>query len=978
MIRTAAPMRAGLRCLILSTSSVTALALAAPGHAQEVDPAEEITPAEDPPSSNLPGDESGLNRTEPGDADSRIVVTGSRIARSGFSAPSPVTVLGQELAQQRGLTNVGDALNTLPSFRATNAPATNAIAGGNIGARFADLRGLGSGRTLVLVDGRRFVPSTLSGQVDLNQIPSSLVARSEVVTGGASAQYGSDAVAGVVNFILDKDFTGLRGQVQYGQSDRNDNESYQASLAGGFGLMDDRIHVIASVEYDRNDGVGDCYTREWCIPSVVVTNSTPGVNGFPGQVIGEAYLSTASAYGLFTGPAPLRGITFTPDGQPTQFNYGQLPGSFYMLGGSSAGGLNTFLEGVQFVVPTKRINAFAHADIEVTDDITLFGEFSWGETKGSSVGAQKRDILGGLTIFPDNAFLPDAVRQIFVQNDIARANFGRLETDIGHALNFSTGETKRFVVGAEGNFSNGWAWDIYYQHGTFRNEARTENNVIIPNFNAAYDAVIDPATGLAVCRSTLPGAAPVPNAQPGCQPLNLFGYNRFGPDVRDYVTGTSLGITDSKQDVVAASVQGDLFQLPAGPVSFALGVEYRRDEASAVADPLSQQSLFYANAGANPGGDIEVKEGFLEAVMPVLADMGPFAESLELNGAVRRTNYSTSGMVTTWKVGAVYEPFDFLRLRVTRSRDIRAPNVQELFAPSVYGCCTSITDPRDNSIYFIPTAGGGNTDLQPEKANTFTMGMVFTPQWNWAQGFRFSVDYYDIEIADIITTIGAQTIVTRCEQGAAELCDFVFRDPAGTLLRVRNSSLNLSQLSTKGLDFEADYTLDLADISASLPGSLSLRVLATYVDELVSEDTSGAVDRAGMTGWPIQATPGVPHWTGDLTATYETGPLSLTLTGHFIDEGVYDVFSVGPEQDGYDPALRLSIDDNSVPSRFYTGINAQYDLIEREDGRNLQLYAGVSNLFDVDPPIAPGQQITNTILFDPVGRAYRFGLRFNY
>jgi len=964
-------LSARLRVCVLSTTSIAALVMGhAPALAQQENPVDQ--------SAGFANEATESNAAASDIAASDIVVTGSRIARSGFAAPTPVTVLGLDRVEKLGITNVGDALNQLPSFRPTTAPATNAIGGGNIGARFADLRGLGSGRTLVLVDGRRFVPSTLSGQVDLNQIPSSLVARTEVVTGGASAQYGSDAVAGVVNFILDTKFTGLRGQLQYGESHRGDNTQYQASLAGGFGLMDDRIHIVGSVEFDKAKGIGDCSTRNWCYPAVVVTNSTPGVNGYPGQVIGEAYLATASAYGLITGPAPVKGITFTPDGQPTRFNYGQIPGSFYMLGGTSGGGLNTFLEGVEFMVPTRRINAFTHIDIELADNIRLFGEYSYGHNIGRSVGAQKRDILGGLTIYDDNAFLPDALKTILADNAITSFNFGRLETDIGHAMNWSKSITNRFVVGASGELGSAWSWNLYYQHGSFKNTARTSNNVIVPNFNAALDAVVDPATNLITCRSSLPGQPAVPNAMPGCVPLNLFGYNRFSPDAKDYVVGTSLGITNSSQDVVAGSVQGDLFELPAGTVSIAAGLEHRRDKASSLGDPLSQLGVFYSNAGTNPGGSIKVTEGFLETIIPVLKDMGPLAHSLELNGAIRRTHYSTSGNVTTWKVGAVYEPVDAIRFRATRSRDIRAPNVQELFAPSVYGCCVSITDPRDNSIYFIPSAGGGNTALQPEKANTFTVGMVLMPQWEWARGFRFSIDYYNIKIKDVITTIGAQTIVTRCEGGATELCQYVFRDADGELTRVRNSSLNLSELHTSGIDFEADYRLNLSRISSSLPGSLTLRALATYVDKLISVDTSGAVDRAGMTGWPIQAQPGVPHWTGDLTATYEDGPLSLTLQGHYVDKGVYDVFSTGPEQAGYDPTQRLSINDNSVPSRFYTNINAQYDLVKTAGGRTIQIFGGVNNLFDVDPPIAPGQQVTNTILFDVIGRSYRLGVRFKY
>ncbi|RZA11980.1 MAG: hypothetical protein EOP02_31165, partial [Proteobacteria bacterium] len=315
-----------------------------------------------------------------------IIVTGSRIS-GGFSAPTPVTVLSNDRVQALAITNVGDALNQLPSFRATSSPSTQATNGGNVGARLLDLRGLGAVRTLVLVDGQRFVPSTSQGTVDVNLIPSALVQQTEVVTGGASAAYGSDAVAGVVNFILDRNFTGIKGEAVYGISERGDDESLFGSLAVG-GRVGDSLHLTLAGEYEKTYGMGDCYTRDWCATQTLILqnplfNTNPALsNGLaanlivsnvntatvaPGGLINRSYNALGQAIGT-AATDPLRGTTFNADGTSREFDYGTLVGPLFMLGGEG-NGTNSFISPYRLKVPVERYSLYGTATLDITSSL---------------------------------------------------------------------------------------------------------------------------------------------------------------------------------------------------------------------------------------------------------------------------------------------------------------------------------------------------------------------------------------------------------------------------------------------------------------------------------------------------------------------------------------------------------------------------------------------------------------------------------
>ncbi|MBC2670307.1 TonB-dependent receptor domain-containing protein [Novosphingobium piscinae] len=890
-----------------------------------------------------------------------IIVTGSRVAVApGAAMPAPTTVLDQSVIRALGIPNVGDALLQLPSLLNSASPTqTFALSPQNIGSRIANLRGLGASRTLVLVDGRRFVPSTSRASVDLALVPSAIIARSEIVTGGASAAYGSDAVAGVINLVTDTNLKGWRGQIQRGIAQAGDNDSFNASLAGGTAFADGRGKVIAAAEYEENGGQGDYYSRDWsatesCQLANFVDPTKPANLIVPGCRTGFL-----TANGLIVG-GPLNDQQFSADGQSlVPFVAGQYRG-FFQSGGTGAGE-NAFFKGPLMAGQYRRYSAYGHAEFVLSDAVQPYIDLSYGSITGRNVGAQGRFSLftgGGLVLRGDNPFLPASVRAAI--GPAGSISIGKALNDLGNSLGRSETSTFRVVGGIKGDLADRWHWNAYFQHGETTYKEQQFNNLIPARLRQAVDAVAGPG-GTVICR----------NQSNGCQPFNPLGYGNFSAAAAAFVTGTSQQDKTIRQDVAAAEVRGDLVRLPGGPLALAAGGEYRKDTFRATADPLSLAGAFYTFNGSNVAGSIAVTEGFAELNAPLLADL-PFAKALTLNGAVRRTHYSTSGNVTTWKVGGVWQPASLLRFRATRSRDIRAPNVSELFSPLVNGQI-SVTDPLNNNRQvLVPTRTGGNPLLRPEIADTTTVGLVLNP----VRDLFLSVDYYDISVKGVIATTGATNILLQCQRGSASDCARVTRDSTNAITLISDTFANLNQLQTRGIDFELNYRHQLAG------GMLSFKGLATYVDKLATRfvATNSVVDLAGQTGNPnFGAGPGVPHFQLTSYLTWAgKGGTSITVQNRFIGQGRYDVLLIGPDEPGYNVSLPNSSDDNSVPSRFYTNLSITQSIPAFGDGV-MELYVVVNNLFNTDPPIAPGaSSATNGILFDQVGRAFTAGARFRF
>jgi outer membrane receptor protein involved in Fe transport len=916
----------------------------------------------------------------------QVVVTGSRIARAGFEAPTPVSVIGAERLEQRAATNIGDLLNELPAFRPTQTPASGGLGtgtGGYFGGRVLDLRGLGPVRTLVLVDGKRFTPSTPQSTVDTNMIPSILLERAEVVTGGASAAYGSDAVAGVVNFILDERLDGIKSNIEYGESQHQDNKTKAASIAAGTGLWGGRGHIIGAVEYENNGGVGTCTVREWCAEEWLnFGNPVLGAGGLPANnILPHIRPSTISPAGVInssvsggktsSATSPLHGISFNPDGTPRPFVYGSLVNSLYMTGGEGEGH-DGYFEGIPIVSPTDRYTVYSRLKFDFTDDLQGRFDVSFGHLRAHHDGTEYRST--GLTISADNPFISTSadpalnIPAIMAANKITSFALGKNFEDIGNPQITSTNSLVRAVASLKGKLGRSWSWDAYYQFGRNDFNSNTANVIINANIAKALNSVRNSA-GQIVCRVNA-DANPA-NDDPACVPLNPFGM-QVSPAAINYLTGTSVQKAVTHESVVAANIQGEPFALWAGPVSFAGGAEYRNDKTDGTADPVSRTLGFFTNNAADNSGKIAVTEGYVETDAPL-------AKQLNFNGAVRRTHYDRDGTAgssgvntTTWKYGLVWEPVQMLRLRATKSRDIRAPNVSELFGPNTTAF-SILTDPR-NGVQTNPVVvSGSNAALVPEVAATWTAGFVIQPTGEaWYSRLQASVDYYDIDIANAIGNLGAQTIATRCENGATEFCALITRDPTtGVITRVNDVLLNVNQQITKGLDMELDYRQPMGAY-----GDTNVRILATYVFDLITADSAGPVNRAGQTGLRATTIPGIPRYTLDTLINWVDKALSVSLHGRFIPAGIYNAAFVGPDQPGYDIKLTNSSNTNHVKSATYLDLVVEYRFDASKRGA-FSVYGGVNNLLDTDPPRVPGANGTgNNLLFDPIGRNFKLGVRY--
>lgn len=903
-----------------------------------------------------------------------IIVTGSRVERSGFTAPTPVTVIGAERLDSLGDANVAQALNRLPAFRAQSTPMSQGYTQANLGSEILDLRALGAQRTLVLLDGRRVVPSTTQGTFDIGLIPNAIISRVEVVTGGASAAYGSDAVAGVVNLITDTRLNGLRASGEYGISDRGDNRQIKLSAAFGSDLADGRGHVVLAGEYVDNNGVGDCFTRTWCSPdglsnyNVTTNSGGAGANGLPATVIGLVHNANMTPAGIVNNTA-LRGTQFAADGSVSSdiFDFGTnaTPAALFMIGGEGA---NYFHRGLLISPLIDRYSLYGNLDYDFSDALSGFVQASYGSTSVTANSATGFD-FGFTAIRRDNAFLPATLAQMMDDAGVTQFNMGKITSEAGPTVSQADRSTFRIATGLKGDLGGGWDWDAYYQYGETHNVQTSTNNKISANYTRAVDSVLVGDTP--VCRSTLgdPGN--------GCQPLNPFGVGNMSAASLRYVFGTGIASFRYRQHVLAANLRGEPFSTWAGPVSVAAGAEYRRDTALGTTDAISAAGGFFTNNAAPIDGKIEVVEGYAEAVVP-LADGLPLADTLELNGAVRQTHYRRSNAAnaattvdaTTWKIGGVWAPVEPIRFRVTRSRDIRAPNMVELFSGLGAGL-TFIQDSVTSQAYNVRTLTGGNPSLAPEKADTLTAGVVLTPPREWLGNLRFSVDYYDIDLQGAIAQLGGQLIVDRCIGGSADYCALVTRDGgSGLLTQIENRNLNLDAVKAKGFDFDLDYTVDLASA-----GSLNFRALATHVIDLTTIDSTGTVtDRAGQNGAPASQLSGMPDWTVDLTLTYENGPATFMIQTHSLTGGAYNVQLIGPEDPGYSVALPNSISDNYVEGRTYVNLAGSYDLTS-----HVQVFGSITNLFDSAPPVAPSSVGSyNPVLYDAIGRRYNIGVRANF
>ena len=879
-----------------------------------------------------------------------IVVTGSRIERTGFDAPTPTTTLDNAQIERAAAPNIGQLVNELPVFQQTNTPASTTVSSQYAGQNNLNLRGLGPQETLVLVDGRRFVPSTSGGLVDTNVIPSSLIDRLEVVTGGASAAYGSDAVAGVVNIILKKDFDGLSGDFQPGISTYGDNKTYKGSLVWGSSFANGDGHFVIAGEGDKETGVGQQTTRPWSSQGYnVVGNPNQG----PGQptflIAPNAQFSQATLGGLITSGA-LMGTMFGPGGTTSQFDY--TPGDgFYQLGGNGIRGSDY----EELSVAINRYSLFSKGDYDF-HGATVFYQLSHAPSDATNPTLVPPFDFGDITINNNNPYFTNNYPALAAQLAAAgQTSFtmGRYSTDIGYLTTDDSNTTDRLVVGVEGKFGRNWKWNVYGEYGRNNYESIIGNNILVNNYMNSINVVTGPS-GQPVCAGSLNGTAP------GCVPVNLFGVGSPSRAAINYFTATQNFMANTYQHDVAGNITGDVFSLFGEPVSIAAGVEYRNNSVHAISDANSQAQNFLIGNPQPIAGQLSEKEAFAEVLVPLVRNVF-LVKALDFNGAVRETDYELSGTVRTWKLGLTWNVDDDVKFRATRSQDIRAPNLDELYTTR-FETFSPVIIPTTGENVTIHELTGGNTSLRPETAQTFTAGIVLTP--TEVPGFRTSLDYYDINISDAITTLQPQTVVNLCYAGNATYCGLLTY-ANGVPTAVNLTSINAAQLKETGVDFESSYLLPLSKLGLASAGSLRFRALLNNVQTLKQFNGATTADFAGDVGGNNPY--GLPKWRANANITFEDGPLAVDVADRFIGPGTFD--NLNP----------TSYNVNRIPSINYVNLAIEYTA-PTPGFKNVQYFLKINNLFNKYPPIDPVEFFaniqTNPTLYDVVGRMFYLGVRF--
>jgi iron complex outermembrane receptor protein len=948
---------------------------------------------------------------ESGRGDSRaevttVVVTGTRITSRGFSAPTPTTIVNSEDIAKTAQPNIFTAVTELPSLQGSTGTNTGTFStsSGQQGLSSFSLRGLGTIRTLTLLDGQRVVGANVTGVPDISQFPQLLIKRVDVVTGGASASYGSDAVGGVVNFITEKHLEGVKGVLQGGITTYGDDGQFLVGAAAGTALLDHRLHLEGSVEYDHENGVkpggfgeGLAGGRDW-FQATTLLNTGQLNNGFPQYVYtNHAQSTTYSKWGLITS-GPLKNIAFDAAGGHGPFALGSPCYTGFCAGGDNSAAVGA---GATLVSSVERTVGYGRIGWSLNDDNEVYADFNIANVESRNQ-PNPGAFRSGLSIPCTNPYLPA---------DIAA-------TACGTGTTFSYGldnaflpnphvepkrEQQRYVIGAEGKITVGsdWRYDAYYEHAMNTTNIHVFDIPLQPHYNNAINATT--VNGQIVCANAAARSA-------GCVPVNIFGGNvALTPEQLDYIDPSPgpFQHTHQTEDAASLAINGEPFSLWAGPVSVAFGGEWRKEYYRVIGDPygngVTDQSpnsdLYPADpvvspAGANwyagnyhdGSGQYNVKEAFLETNLPFL-DSETFGKA-NLNTAGRWTDYSTSGTVYTWKIGGAWvTPYSPLRVRGVVSRDVRAPNLSELFAAPTTTTTPGITIPlQPGQTQQAPPITVlqntiGNPNLKPEVAKNYEAGIVLTNPAG-LEGFSASVDYYYIEIKDIISTLSAQQQVNFCKDPNTPIlsyCETLDLAPAnGSQAFVNVQSFNLASVITKGMDFEASYQMPLDRIHA--PGNLTVRALATHVIGFTAySGIKGVpnVELAGQNSGGSGTFGNTPYWKLYGVQSWDWKSLGLDVTERWFGSGVIghqyvECQSGCPASTTNNP----TISNNHMPGAFYLDLGARYSITD-----GITAFVKVDNVFNKDPAAAPQTNTgldVNPALYDTIGRIYRAGFRFNF
>ena len=926
-----------------------------------------------------------------------VVVTGSRLVRSDLSAPSPTTIINQDVVQLSGDTTVEAVVNELPQLSAGNNSSVNS-AGGS-GVLTANLRGLGATRTLTLVNGRRFIPANSAGSVDLATIPTALVERVEIITGGASAVYGSDAIAGAVNFLLRDDFEGLQVSSQFGETSESDGRSVQYDVMFGSNLDEDRGNITLYASHSTRDPVF-MQDREFSRVPLSAALGPSGSGNIPGGRVG---LSAAQMASLNVGGGA-GVIPVGSEGCTTPVNSIRFGANGAVLRHCDPETLYNYAAGNYLLRPLERTQFSGLAHYAMSDNVEAYVDvhYALAENEFQQAADSLAIVTGTNSYFEvlnyaTNPVLSPDVRAMFVNNpqifDPTGSGNARIAGGIARRVdelglrNFAfERSTIGTTLGVRGDFEVGdhtWQWDVFGQYQRSRTDETVRGTMSPARLSLGLNSTTN-ASGQIVCVTVVFG----------CVPVNPFGIGSISPEAATFISPARSSSDQFERSVAGASLAGEFLRLPAGPISAAIGAEYRSDDYRFLPGATDLAREYGSASRGITAGGYDVTEAFGEIRVPLLSDL-PFANVLALEGAVRHSDYSNFGTVETWRAGLEWGPVEWLRFRGAYNVAIRAPGINELFAPITEGFspgndpCAAVRNPtqaqKDFCVQqgvpaaeintFVQTAlgfsqfSGGNPDLKEETSDTMTVGAVL--RLPFLDRFNLAVDYYEIEVEDAVSTINAQTTLDVCYQlldANSEPCRAITRLPGtGQVFQVRASNSNIGSLSVKGVDLTADYTFALPDAVAFGDGAdLSLMLNAGWLFERVSQLVGAApIDCAGFFGsCTAQGAGGSPDFKAMLAASYNSGPLLLRTQIRHIA--------------GLEPLANIAASTPVVAdSVTYVDFATTVQL-----GEKLELFGGIDNAFDEQPPLLTsswgGDANTDVTLYDVIGRRYFVGLRARF
>lgn len=933
--------------------------------------------------------------------DAGIVVTGSRIRVPNATSVSPITTVGAADLAQRGVTRLEDMLNTLPQVYADQGGGNRGGTVGASGTATINLRNLGNQRTLVLINGRRLMqgdPARSAAQAaDINNVPAALVERIDVVTGGASAVYGSDALAGVVNFVLKKNFQGLQLDASNGlyqhdngnpiaavataagqhpaQGSTFDGLQQSISLTAGHNFAGGRGNVTAFVGYRHIEGVGT-NSRDF---------STCNLN------------ATAAGYAC-----SLSSTTYPAQFQLTNPATGATRGS-YTLDRSTGNTLRTYRTSDGFnngntydlQAPDERINADLMAHFEVSPAVEIYGEMMFMHDKSDIRLSPTGVFTVPESINCSNPFL-SAQEQNLICSSVgltpaqnATVNVSMRNAPGGSRHDITTHTSYRMVGGVRGQFARGWHYDVYAQYGRTNYDSRLTGDISLARFANSLRAVAGP-NGQPVCESALNGT------DAACVPLNIFSTTGVTPEALNYVQGTFTRTGFTEETIVSGSVTGDLgltLPMASNPISVALGTEYRDERISFTPDShYSSRDVAGNSGGEYPiSGAFNVKELYGEVRVP-LAEDHPFLKSLAVESGIRYSHYSTAGDTLAWKAGAEWAPSSAIRLRGSFQHAVRAPNLVELFGPqrvttarltdpcegarptATFAQCAGSGVTADQYGSIEPAAGqlsgalvGGNPNLRPEKSNTKSFGIQLAPPS--LRGLTLSVDYFDIKVDQLITTLPATITLSQCITAGA-FCDQIERNPAtGSLVNsgyVLTTNINAGYLRTSGIDFAASGKQSLDDLFGSRLGTVGFSFSGTLTNKYEVQIVPGTQPYRCDGYFGVTCGQPIPTWRHRATFDWvaPSGAVRLAATWRFIGGTSNDRTSSATFLTGsYQPY------DARMKAMHYFDLAASFDV-----ARSYTLRLGVNNLFDRDPPLTASTsgQTSNGAFFagmyDSLGR----------